>query len=143
MQGKPKRGKDTDKALALMFEVGRVIRHACITKETLPLPFSYIETLRFVEEHKNPSMRDIAQYLRVAAPSATAVVEALVGEGYLSRKEDAVDRRLVRLHVSAKGKRVLETTNRARMEALRTVLGSLNGTDRKELIRIFSKIVKN
>lgn len=134
--------KDTDRALALMFEMGRIIRRVMIARQTLPLPLSYLETLKFVEEKGDPVMRDIAAYLRIAAPSATAIIEALVAEKYLARKEDPTDRRLVRLVLSPKGKRILEKTMRLRTKALRGIMGSLSASDRKELIRIFSKIVK-
>jgi DNA-binding MarR family transcriptional regulator len=133
---------DIDAALTLMFEVGRIMRHAMIRKDILPLPLSYVETLKFVEESGEPTMRDVAGYLRIAAPSATAIAEALVKHGYLARKVDAKDRRVVRLALTGKGAQLLAKAARAKHQALRGLIASLSASDRKAFIRILSKIVK-
>jgi DNA-binding MarR family transcriptional regulator len=132
---------DTETALTLLFEVGRIIRRAMVTKQATAMPLSYIETLRFIEEKGKPTMRDVAAYLRIAAPSATAIVEALVSEGHLERSADGKDRRIVRLALTAKGARLLAKTARIRLETLRGLVGTLSARDRKEFIKILSKIV--
>ncbi len=140
MKRKPARS-DTDTILTLMFEVGRIIRRAMVARDSMPLPLSSIETLRFVEEKGTPTMRDIAGYLRITAPSATALVECLVGSGFLSRKEDAKDRRVVRVSLTKKGATLLAKVTRRRMEALRKLVSALSAADRAHFISILSKIV--
>lgn len=142
MKAAPSSRTDTESILTLMFEVGRMIRHACIADDAASLPLSYLETLRFIGAEKDPTMRDIAGYLRITAPSATAIVEALVKESFITRREDAKDRRLVRLSLSAKGKQVIAKTMQTRMKVLRGIVGSLSASDRRELKRILSLLMK-
>ena len=139
---KPSRA-DAEKALSLMFEMGRVIRRACLADEAAALPLSYLETLRFVGDEEHPTMRDIAGYLRVTAPSATAIVEALAKDGLLSRREDPKDRRLVRLSLSKKGEGMLKKTFSTRLKALRGILGTLDAEDTRQFIKILSILITN
>lgn len=132
---------DSEKLLSLMFEMGRVIRQACLKSGSADLALSSVETLRFISEEKEPTMREIAKYLRITAPSATALVEGLVKEGYLSRKADPSDRRRVRLAVSAKGTKTLHETTRTKRQAIRSVLSTLSASDTRELSRILGSVI--
>jgi DNA-binding MarR family transcriptional regulator len=86
-------------------------------------------------------MRDLAAYLRISAPSATGIVEELAAERYIVRKPDAKDRRIVRLSLSGKGRELLARTTRIRTKALKGLTKPLSAPDRKEFIRLLSKIV--
>src|SRR6185295_14715665 len=134
---------DTEKAMSVMFEIGRIIRQACIKSDGASLPLSHMETLRFIAEKKTPTMRDVAAYLRITAPSATAIIEELSRASLILREEDARDRRLVRLSISRKGKKILLSTMKSRSNALRAILAGLSSSDRQELIRIFSKLTSH
>ena len=135
-------GGESEKALALMFELGRIIRRAMIGGGEGCLPLAATEALRFVGERGAPTMREIAGYLRVSGPSATGLVEELASEGYLIRRTDLEDRRLVRIALSAKGAALLKRTTRIRASALRRIMGSLSAKDRRELIRLLSIMVQ-
>jgi DNA-binding MarR family transcriptional regulator len=134
-------GQTNDQVLTLMFEVGRIMRHAMVARDSMPLSLSSGETLRFIEERGSPTMRDIAAYLRISAPSATGIVEELAAERYIVRKPDAKDRRIVRLALSGKGRALLARTTRIRTKALKGLTKPLSARDRKEFIRLLSKIV--
>lgn len=134
---------DSEKLLSLMFEMGRVIRQACVKSGSADLALSSVETLRFIAEADAPTMRDVARYLRITAPSATALVEGLVREGFISRKADASDRRKVLLSVSAKGRKTLAETMRTKREAIRSVLAGLSASDTRELSRILGSVIKS
>ena len=133
---------NTEDVLPLMFELGRAVRQACVAAGGLPLPLAHLETLRFVGDRKNPTMRDVAAYLRIAAPSATAIIEELADKGLLSRKPDSADRRLVRLFLSQKGKSLVAKHLKLRMQTLRSLVAPLSATDKRELARILLKLVK-
>ena len=64
------------------------MREACTSASDTPFSLAHIEVLRFVHENKNPTMRDLADYLHVTAPSTSALVDELVGKGYFLRHED-------------------------------------------------------
>ena len=125
----------------LMFEMGRLLKHQFSVDGYGPSSYVQLETLRFVAEKGEPDMREIAQYLRIAAPSATALADSLVKEGLLTRAEDPVDRRRVRLAVSAKGARLLRDTDERRAAAFARVVAPLSAGDRAEFARIIRVII--
>lgn len=136
-----KKNAQTEQVLTLMFEMGRMIRQACIAGGDLPMPFAHLETVKFVQTEGNPSMRDVAKYLRITAPSATQIVEDLVSRGLLKRTPDPKDRRMVRLSLSPKGKTVIAKNVRLKMNVLRGLAESLNAEEEREFARLLSKLV--
>ena len=93
---------ELDTTVGLFFEAGRKIKR-CIDRERGPLSLTQSEVLRFVEEHKSPTMRDIAQHLQITAPSATSLIAEMVAQAYLTRKNNPQDRREVHLLLTTVG----------------------------------------
>ena len=94
-----------------------------------------------VGDLKEPNMRDIAQYFKITAPSATALVNELVHGGYMERKGNARDRRQVRLSLTRKGKTTLQSVTERRKRVIGKILSSLGAGDRADLNRILGKII--
>src|ERR1700685_3368005 len=63
------------------------------------------ETLRFIAETNNPTMRDVARYLSVKAPSATSLISHLAKSGLIERKGEKGDKRIVRISLTKLGRR--------------------------------------
>lgn len=135
------RGVSAKDLFPLMFEMGRLLKHQFSVDGCGPSSYLQLETLRYVGETGEPDMRDIARYLRIAAPSATALVDSLVADGLLTRAPDAVDRRRVRLAVSAKGAKMLRTVEERRLKAFARVVSPLSAKDRSEFARIMRVII--
>jgi DNA-binding MarR family transcriptional regulator len=137
------KGSDTrTQLLPLMFEMGRLLKRE-ICSDGVDVPsFLHIETLRYIEEQGTPSMRDIAEYLKIAPPSATALINSFVKDGILERVTDVADRRVVRLQLSRKGEITLAETMRKRAEAFSRVVSHLSENDCAELVRILSVITR-
>ena len=134
--------KDIDQLIALMFSMGRLMRKRFNESGGLAATPSLLqmEMLRFVDEKKNPPMKQVADFLSISAPSATSLVEDMVGRGYLDRLADEKDRRMIRLSISRKGKAALSTHVRKKMAHIRKTLGKLSVEDRAQLARILSKL---
>lgn len=141
MQKSHTKSGNVEEILFLFFEAGRAIRQACFAPSGALLSLVHLETLRFVSEHQEPTMRDVSDYLRVTAPSATALIEELAAKGYLVRRQDKADRRLVRLSISSKGKSFLAKVMKKRLKAMQSMVAPLTLSDRKEFIRILSILV--
>jgi DNA-binding MarR family transcriptional regulator len=133
----------------LMFEMGRLLKRE-ISREGEALSYLDVETLRYIQENTNerahggasPSMREVAVYLMIAPPSATALIDGLVKGGMLERTSDAKDRRIVRLALSKKGSTFLEKTMHARAKAFTRVIAHLSPKDCDELARILGVITR-
>jgi DNA-binding MarR family transcriptional regulator len=129
-----------DTTVDLFLEAGRMIKKR-ITEDHLP--FAQVEVLRFVHEEGSPTMRAIASYLHIAAPSATALVNQLVDGGYLRRVSDEHDRRQVRLSLTPKAKKALESIMQKRKKVFRAVLAGLSAQDHQDLQRILHRMITN
>ena len=131
-----------ERLLPLMFEMGRLLKSE-ISRDGVSMPsFLNLETLRFIQEQKAPTMSDIAEYLKIAPPSATALVNSFVKEGIIERSPDAVDRRIVRLRLSKKGTALLKEVMRKREKAFARIISSLSKKDCAELSRILKIITR-
>jgi DNA-binding MarR family transcriptional regulator len=126
-----------------MFEMGRLLKSE-MTRGGVSLPsFLHLETLRFIQEKGTPTMSDIAEYLKIAPPSATALMNPFVKEGIIERVEDPEDRRRVRLSLSEKGIGILKETMKRREQAFASATASLSDQDCKELSRILKIITQS
>lgn len=130
----------SNELLPLMFEMGRILKREITSEGGDVCTFLHIETLRFIESHTAPSMSDIADYLKIAPPSATALITTFVKDGFLERVADETDRRVIRLRLSKKGKVMLQEAMRVRAKAFSRVIAHLSRKDTRELARILSVI---
>lgn len=130
-----------EQLISMIFTTSRMIRDRAKDREKID-PFSYLqlETLRYVAEKGNPSMKDIADYLCITPPSATSLINGLVKTKQLERVFDKDDRRLIRLAVTAKGRGTLEDGFKKITRRMQAVLSKLNEKERSDLIKILEKL---
>ena len=131
-----------DRLHELLFEMMRKFKQQLSADGGSSMSYLHVETLRFIKEAEAPDMGAVAGYLRVAAPSATAFVNALADDGLVSRKPDPEDRRRVMLAVTAKGVRALSAAAKRREAAFDRVFAPLSPADRREMARILTIITK-
>jgi DNA-binding MarR family transcriptional regulator len=136
------RHTDTGRLYELLFGFMRKCKQQMSAEGGSPMTYLHLETLRFLAEAARPDMGEVAAYLRVAAPSATAIVNALADDGLIARKPDPEDRRRVLLAVTAKGDRALEAAGKRRAEAFARIIEPLSAADRSEFARILTIITE-
>ena len=96
----------------------QIIRHI-INKQSDALGDGKITIPQFIVLHLLDSsarvkMRDIAGELNITFPSATSLVNRLYGMGLVKRKADAMDRRVVYIELTPKGRSTVQNIS-ARM----------------------------
>jgi DNA-binding MarR family transcriptional regulator len=133
--------------LPLFFEMGRMLKSE-ISRGGAALPsYLHLETLRFIQMREkqglSSTMSDVSEYLKVARPSATALIQGLVRDDILVRQPDPHDRRVVRLILSRKGSLVLSDALEQRDRAFKQITASLSEHDCAELLRILTSITKH
>jgi DNA-binding MarR family transcriptional regulator len=79
------------------------------------------------------TLGELAAAERVRPPTMTGIVRALEEAGLVRRAADERDGRVVRMHATAKGKRVLE---RARERRIAKLAERLSGLDEHDLARV-------
>jgi MarR family transcriptional regulator, multiple antibiotic resistance protein MarR len=128
--------------IPLIFKTERLLRDRAHGDRIDPFTVIRLETLRHIAEAGNPTMKEIAGNLKVTAPSATSVVSGLVKAGLVVRKESAGDRRVVRLALTAKGRRALDDGFRYMSERMKEVLAPLTDDEVKSLAAIFRRLAE-
>jgi len=142
---KKKSVKDATKGdiWAVWMDVARLMRRRMIgsmSKEQInPLQ---VFGLIVINDHEGLTMKEFAQYLHVSSPSATSLADRLARVRWIVRKTDAKNRKLVRLHLSKLGKRVMTTKMNGHMDAIHGVFQLMNEKDRTDLFRILHNLHK-
>jgi DNA-binding MarR family transcriptional regulator len=101
----------------------------------------HIITLKFIK-NKKPLMKEIADYLAITPPSATALVNNFIVLGLVKREEDKDDRRTVRIVMTEKGKKYMEDNVKEVFKKMRNNLETLSKTEQKQLGKILAKVVE-
>lgn len=83
-------------------------RELLLTKKSCCMNLHQIFALALLQEHTNMIMKDFANEMFIAAPSATTFVDRLVKLGWVKRMFDKKNRKLVRITITASGRRILE-----------------------------------
>lgn len=94
-----------------------------------PATWPRIETLQFIADHHAPKMKEVAEYLSITAPSATALVNGLVTRGLVVHRVDPSDRRSTRLELTQKGKTELKRITTRGIRLLSGLFGTLSPTE--------------
>lgn len=135
---------NTEKIIALIFSVGRVIRkQVCEDEGACHLSILQIETLRYIRENKKVLMKELADYLHITPPSATSIVDDLFNQRLVRRLENRKDRRTIRISLTARGKRILENSLRKKLEGFRKKIRILSSNEKKSLLKILEKIAND
>jgi len=132
-----------DRLVTLMFSTSRLIRERSRDKN-LPthLTIVHVEALRYIKDHSEASMKDLAAYLCITPPSVTPLIDVLVKMDLVRRSADAKDRRLILLRLTTKGDKLLVRGFRIISARLRRVFSRLTLEEQKNLVRIFEKLSK-
>ncbi len=102
--------------------------------------FLEMKTLTIVHEHKNPSMKDIADELGISSPATTAIVDRLIADKLITRSEDKNDRRMTRISITPAGKKNYEKTREILYAAINNSVSILSDAEQIELARILQKL---
>ncbi|BDI28552.1 putative HTH-type transcriptional regulator YetL [Capsulimonas corticalis] len=97
----------------------------------------------FTEElldHPAPGPSDIADNLGVTRATVTGLLDGLERDGYLERRHCCEDRRALAIGMTDKTRRFLEDYMPGALRSAKELMTALDETERRELIRLLSKI---
>lgn len=108
-------------------------------KITLP---QYI-VLDLLERQGESKMTEMAMFLGVTTAGMTGIVDKLVRYGYVVRRSDPKDRRVVKIRPTDKGETLVKTIRKHRREMIVELFGKIVQEDRAEYLRILTDITEN
>jgi DNA-binding MarR family transcriptional regulator len=131
-----------DESLADAFwSVARRLRET--SQETLApwdITPAQFRALRVLRRHGVMRLSELSDWLRIAARSATEVIDALESRHLVARRPDPDDRRAVLVELTEHGTAVLGAIGAARGTEAERAFGQLTAADRADLIRILRKL---
>ncbi len=139
--------KKIEYLISLFFNTGRLIKEqSCnnINSDRVSIHHHHFSMLRIevvqLIEIEKPTMKRIAEYLHIKAPSATSLIGGLVRAGYIKRKTDPNDRRRTQMIVTDRGKDFLRDGLKQMTEKLKEVLSRLKKEQVDNFIQIMEEI---
>lgn len=133
-----------NRIMSLIFSAGRNFRkenNMCleddIKKRLSPVQ---LETLKFINDRKNPLMKEVSDYLFIAPPSLTPIIDGLEKKKLIRRDHSENDRRVTLLCLTKKGKYVLEETIKHAMEKMHQTFSKLTEKEQETLLGLLEKI---
>lgn len=88
-----------------------------------------------------PSSKDLAASMRLSPGAISQLVDKLVDTGYVQRLPDENDRRIIRLSLTATGKRIAKEIQQNKQVFLSHVLSELNQEELAAMISAHHKII--
>ncbi len=97
------------------------------------LTVSQLRGLRFLKQHEDCLVGDLANGLAVSYPAASKLINRLINRGLSQRRDDETDRRNTRLRVTIEGGRVLETIEEKRQREIAQIFLRLEEEEQRFL----------
>ena len=135
-----------ERIISLIFSVGRNFRQDTQKKaptqkfECAHISIVQLETLKFIAQKKNVLMKDIANYLSIAPPSLTPLIDHLEERQLIKRTSSQNDRRAIFINLTSKGKEALKKIMKKKVAAMHYLFQKLSKDEQKTLIHILEKL---
>lgn len=109
---------------------------------SLNFPVSHIDVMSYVAEKGNPSMKEVANHLKIAPPSATVIIEAMQKKNLITRVVSDKDRRTIRIALTPKAWKFFRSFHKRKLDILTKMLSKLQDTEKKQFIKIINILIK-
>jgi len=126
-----------------MFMVFRSMKDTmCFSSKSSHLTMIQLEALIFLSKNNDAQMKDFADYFSITMPTATSLVDKLIAIKLAERKNYSKDRRIVKISITRAGKKLLDEAMKQRENKINKMLTFLSKNDKKDLLRILSKVLE-
>ena len=100
--------------------------------------YAVLVTIQYLGGSAKPS--EVARWLQRSPNSISMLADRMVRAGLIKRTRDRIDRRVVRLTISDRGKDALKPATRAGWDFIQEILSPLSLEDRRTLINLLKMI---
>jgi DNA-binding MarR family transcriptional regulator len=141
---------DIEHVVTQMRRMGRLIRRLSRRLDKSPgkrksrhpdLTLSQMRTIWLLHEADSYTMSELAARSDVSRPAATSNADALEKLGVLERFADPSDRRVVRVRLSADGRKWVQDHRKRHRESMMRILSKLTDAERAELAQTLEKVL--
>ena len=128
----------TGRILKAYNEISKSINPSQLTR--VKLTSSQIKVMVSFEERDSFTMTELSTLHSVSVSTMTSMVDRLIQSGYVVREKDDADRRIVRVSLSASGKRALRHLMVVRKQALEQFLLELDDSEVKRFLQSIENV---
>jgi DNA-binding MarR family transcriptional regulator len=86
-------------------------------------------SLGFVQRNPDSSLSDLADHLGLTLPSVSKLVDGLVQQGLVNRREAVIDRRCLKLELTKRGKSIVNSAQTSAQANLAKILSGLSSDE--------------
>ena len=112
-----------------------LLRHVRVVDEEMGISAARASALSVLVFGGPCTLTELARAEQVSMPTMSRLVTALEGEGLVRREPHDDDARAIRLHATAKAKRILERGRARREQELEQLFAELSARDRATVAR--------
>lgn len=102
---------------------------------------THFEVLMYVAERGPVTMKNIASWLHITPPSASALVDKLVRKKLLARVEKDSDRRTVHVMLGGEAHKLFESLHKKKITIFKNMFTKLNKSEKEELVYLIKKCI--
>jgi len=114
--------------------------HNSLSRGAITLP--QLWALEYLSRQRDCPMHALARFLGISRPAATGLITRLIAQRLVRREHDAGDRRIVRVQITAKGRRIVTSIWEQKRRAVVQVFGRISPADRARYLRILERVVQ-
>jgi len=111
-----------------------------LTRGEITLPQFW--ALGYLEQNGKSKMNNLAKHLKISPPATTGLIDRLIVQGLVVRKDDSYDRRIVWIELTAKGRGIIKSISKQKSEALVKIFRKISPKDREHYLNILQQVVK-
>jgi DNA-binding MarR family transcriptional regulator len=88
------------------------------------------------------TMTELSRFLKISRAATTGLIDRLLIQKLIVRKEDKSDRRVVRIEITSRGYHIIKNIHRQKHLNFARIFSKISPADRAEYLRILERIVK-
>ena len=111
-----------------------------LSRGKITLPQLWV--MEHLSRRKDCPMNELAGFLRISRPSATGLADRLIAQGLVLRGGDRLDRRIVRVNLTPKGRKILSNIWEQKRRMLVDVFSRISAQDRTRYLAILEQVVE-
>ena len=111
--------------------------------QTIDISQTQIFAIMTLDEHSPCRLNELSHKLGITAPTATGIVSRLEKSGYVRRLHDRVDRRVINVDLTPKGKKTAGKIKVTIKKKWETLLLKLPKKDQESYVHILRKIQRS
>jgi DNA-binding MarR family transcriptional regulator len=112
------------------------LRHQTEDFYKIKITMPQIIVLDNIYRHGELKMTDLARVLNVTTAAVTGLCDRLVRDGYAERVSDPNDRRVVKIRLTAEGKKIMRHVHEHRKKAMIKMFGVISQEERESYLSI-------